>query len=153
MVSENSGCTDVCKSVALLLTVRPWALHMRISVRRITKCSHYPRRALSSSGIPLIAQTVLSTKHSINIDVGGKVFHIPIQSAIIYPRTLIGSWALCRDQAKLLTSCDDNDVCKNEFCSDHDPAFSTTSPICTIVGCCGSSGKCAPSTLRENTGA
>uniref|UniRef100_A0A3Q1GEU0 Potassium voltage-gated channel subfamily V member 2-like n=1 Tax=Acanthochromis polyacanthus TaxID=80966 RepID=A0A3Q1GEU0_9TELE len=59
----------------------------------------------------------------INLNVGGKVFHIPKQSAIKYPDTRIGSIALCRDRAKLLTLCDDYSVRKNEFFFDRDPAY------------------------------
>lgn len=59
----------------------------------------------------------------INVNVGGKVFHIPKQCAIKYPDTRIGSLALCRDRAKLITLCDDYSVRKNEFFFDRDPAF------------------------------
>ncbi|XP_041791258.1 potassium voltage-gated channel subfamily V member 2-like [Chelmon rostratus] len=62
-------------------------------------------------------------QHSININVGGKVFHIPKQCAVKYPQTRIGSLALCRDRAKLLKLCDDYSVRKNEFFFDRDPAF------------------------------
>ncbi|XP_023282292.1 potassium voltage-gated channel subfamily V member 2-like [Seriola lalandi dorsalis] len=62
-------------------------------------------------------------QQSINVNVGGKVFHIPTQCVIKYPNTRIGSLALCRDRAKLLTLCDDYSVRKNEFFFDHDPAF------------------------------
>ncbi|KAM7387998.1 hypothetical protein PAMP_024202 [Pampus punctatissimus] len=60
---------------------------------------------------------------SINVNVGGKVFHIPKKCAIKYPHTRIGTLALCRDQAKLLKLCDDYSVRKNEFFFDRDPAF------------------------------
>ncbi|XP_027146054.1 potassium voltage-gated channel subfamily V member 2-like [Larimichthys crocea] len=62
-------------------------------------------------------------QQSINVNVGGKVFHIPKQYAIKYPQTRIGSLALCRDKAKLLMLCDDYSVCKNEFFFDRDPTF------------------------------
>ncbi|XP_071767846.1 potassium voltage-gated channel subfamily V member 2-like [Centroberyx gerrardi] len=62
-------------------------------------------------------------QQSININVGGKRFHIPKQSAVKYPHTRIGSLALCRDRAKLLTLCDDYSVRNNEFFFDRDPAF------------------------------
>lgn len=62
-------------------------------------------------------------QQSINVNVGGKVFHIPKQCAVKYPQTRIGSLALCRDVAKLLTLCDDYSVRKNEFFFDRDPAF------------------------------
>ncbi|XP_044056534.1 potassium voltage-gated channel subfamily V member 2-like [Siniperca chuatsi] len=62
-------------------------------------------------------------QQSINVNVGGKVFHIPKQCAVKYPKTRIGSLALCRDRAKLLTLCDDYSVRKNEFFFDRDPVF------------------------------
>ncbi|XP_019953886.2 potassium voltage-gated channel subfamily V member 2-like [Paralichthys olivaceus] len=62
-------------------------------------------------------------QQSISVNVGGKVFHIPTQCAVKYPRTRIGSLALCRDRAKLCTLCDDYSVRKNEFFFDRDPAF------------------------------
>ncbi|XP_018528541.1 potassium voltage-gated channel subfamily V member 2 isoform X1 [Lates calcarifer] len=62
-------------------------------------------------------------QQSININVGGKVFHIPKQCAVKYPDTRIGSLALCRDWRKLLTLCDDYCIRKNEFFFDRDPAF------------------------------
>lgn len=62
-------------------------------------------------------------QQNIKVNVGGKVFHIPKQCALKYPNTRIGSLALCRDWAKILTLCDDYSVCKNEFFFDRDPAF------------------------------
>lgn len=62
-------------------------------------------------------------QQSINVNVGGKVFYIPKQCAVKYPKTRIGSLAFCRDQAKLLTLCDDYSVRKNEFFFDRDPAY------------------------------
>lgn len=62
-------------------------------------------------------------QQTIIVNVGGKVFYIPKQCAVKYPSTRIGSMALCRDQAKLLTLCDDFSVSKNEFFFDRDPAF------------------------------
>ncbi|KAG7230673.1 hypothetical protein INR49_025390 [Caranx melampygus] len=60
---------------------------------------------------------------SITVNVGGKVFHIPIRCAVKYPDTRIGSLALCKDQAKLLTLCDDYSVRQKEFFFDRDPTF------------------------------
>uniref|UniRef100_I3K446 Uncharacterized protein n=1 Tax=Oreochromis niloticus TaxID=8128 RepID=I3K446_ORENI len=62
-------------------------------------------------------------QQNMNLNVGGKVFYIPRMCAVRYPNTRIGSLALCRDQAKLLTLCDDYSVCSNEFFFDRDPAF------------------------------
>ena len=59
----------------------------------------------------------------ININVGGKVFHIPKQCAVKYPRTRIGSLAICSDRAKIFTLCDDYSVHNDEFFFDRDPAF------------------------------
>ncbi|XP_030631714.1 potassium voltage-gated channel subfamily V member 2 [Chanos chanos] len=64
-------------------------------------------------------------RHSrtININVGGKVFNIPKHLAIRYPKTRIGSLALCTDPVKQLTLCDDYCVLTNEFFFDRDPTF------------------------------
>ncbi|KAM9358380.1 potassium voltage-gated channel subfamily V member 2-like [Symphorus nematophorus] len=62
-------------------------------------------------------------QQSLNVNVGGKVFHIPKQCAVKYPQTRIGLLALCRDRTKVLTLCDDYSVRKNEFFFDRDPAF------------------------------
>lgn len=62
-------------------------------------------------------------QHVIIINVGGKVFHIPIQCALKYPNTRIGSLVLCHNKATLFTLCDDYSVRKNEFFFDRDPAF------------------------------
>uniref|UniRef100_A0A672JQH4 Potassium voltage-gated channel subfamily V member 2-like n=1 Tax=Salarias fasciatus TaxID=181472 RepID=A0A672JQH4_SALFA len=62
-------------------------------------------------------------EQNINLNVGGKVFQIPKQSAAQHPNTRIGSLALCTDRTKLLTLCDDYSVHKNEFFFDRDPAF------------------------------
>ncbi|KAM9832481.1 potassium voltage-gated channel subfamily V member 2-like [Neosynchiropus ocellatus] len=61
--------------------------------------------------------------HTVKVNVGGKVFHIPKKCAINYPNTRIGSLAVCQDQAKLLTLCDDYSHANNEFFFDRDPAF------------------------------
>lgn len=66
---------------------------------------------------------MLEQQQSININVGGKVFHIPKNCAIKYPQSRIGSLALCRDRAKLFKLCDDYSVRKNEFFFDRDPTF------------------------------
>ncbi|TRY66295.1 hypothetical protein DNTS_008056 [Danionella cerebrum] len=64
-------------------------------------------------------------RHStvINVNVGGKVFTIPKHLAIKYPKTRIGSLALCKDPAKELHLCDDYCVLTNEFFFDRDPTF------------------------------
>ncbi|KPP63882.1 potassium voltage-gated channel subfamily V member 2-like [Scleropages formosus] len=59
----------------------------------------------------------------ININVGGKVFHIAKNIAVRYPQSRIGSLALCTDRVKQLTLCDDYSVLTNEFFFDRDPAF------------------------------
>lgn len=62
-------------------------------------------------------------QQSINVNVGGKVFHIPRICAVKYPQTRIGSLALCRDRTKLFKLCDDYSLRNNEFFFDRDPAF------------------------------
>ncbi|XP_016127475.1 potassium voltage-gated channel subfamily V member 2 isoform X1 [Sinocyclocheilus grahami] len=64
-------------------------------------------------------------RHStvINVNVGGKLFTIPKHLATRYPKTRIGSLALCRDPVKQLTLCDDYCVLTNEFFFDRDPTF------------------------------
>lgn len=62
-------------------------------------------------------------QQSINVNVGGKVFHIPRMCAVKYPKTRIGSLALCRDRTKLFKLCDDYSLHENEFFFDRDPAF------------------------------
>ncbi|KAM3876256.1 potassium voltage-gated channel subfamily V member 2-like [Diretmus argenteus] len=62
-------------------------------------------------------------QQSININIGGKVFHIPKQAAMRYPQTRIGALALCSDRAKLFRLCDDYSMHTNEFFFDRDPAF------------------------------
>lgn len=59
----------------------------------------------------------------INVNIGGKLFHIPKRCALKYPQTRIGSLALCSDKTKLLMLCDDYSVRKNEFFFDRDPYF------------------------------
>ncbi|KAL2097622.1 hypothetical protein ACEWY4_006829 [Coilia grayii] len=64
-------------------------------------------------------------RHSctVNINVGGKVFSIPKHLAARYPKTRIGTLALCTDPVKQLTLCDDYSVVTNEFFFDRDPTF------------------------------
>ncbi|KAG9350735.1 hypothetical protein JZ751_024624, partial [Albula glossodonta] len=66
-----------------------------------------------------------STRSSrmININVGGKVFHMEKHMVIRYPHTRIGNLALCTDRVKQLTLCDDYSVLTNEFFFDRDPAL------------------------------
>ncbi|XP_070976390.1 potassium voltage-gated channel subfamily V member 2-like [Oncorhynchus clarkii lewisi] len=59
----------------------------------------------------------------VTINVGGRVFHIPIHLVLRYPKTRIGSLALCTDPVKRMTLCDDYSVRKNEFFFDRDPTF------------------------------
>nr|XP_055058199.1 potassium voltage-gated channel subfamily V member 2 [Misgurnus anguillicaudatus] len=64
-------------------------------------------------------------RHStvINVNVGGKLFTIPKHLAIKYPRTRIGTLALCKDPFSRLKLCDDYCVITNEFFFDRDPTF------------------------------
>ncbi|XP_057712547.1 potassium voltage-gated channel subfamily V member 2 [Corythoichthys intestinalis] len=59
----------------------------------------------------------------VNLNVGGKVFHIPKHLVLRHPKTRIGILALCEDPAKRLTLCDDYNVLNNEFFFDRDPMF------------------------------
>lgn len=59
----------------------------------------------------------------VNLNVGGKVFHIPKHLVLRYPKTRIGVLALCNDPVKRLTLCDDYDFQNNEFFFDRDPMF------------------------------
>uniref|UniRef100_A0A4W5PMP7 Uncharacterized protein n=1 Tax=Hucho hucho TaxID=62062 RepID=A0A4W5PMP7_9TELE len=73
--------------------------------------------------IPRHQKETLRPQQNININVGGKVFHIPKKMAVRFPRTRIGSLALCTDRVKQLTLCDDYSVLTNEFFFDRDPTF------------------------------
>ncbi|GLD51167.1 potassium voltage-gated channel subfamily V member 2-like isoform X1 [Lates japonicus] len=59
----------------------------------------------------------------VNLNVGGKVFHIPKHLVLRHPKTRIGILALCDDPVKRLTLCDDYNVQNNEFFFDRDPMF------------------------------
>lgn len=59
----------------------------------------------------------------VNLNVGGKVFHIPKHLVLRHPKTRIGILALCNDPVKRLTLCDDYNVQNNEFFFDRDPMF------------------------------
>ncbi|XP_026004267.1 potassium voltage-gated channel subfamily V member 2 [Astatotilapia calliptera] len=59
----------------------------------------------------------------VNLNVGGKVFHIPKHLVLRYPKTRIGVLALCNDPVKRLTLCDDYNFQNNEFFFDRDPMF------------------------------
>lgn len=67
----------------------------------------------------------LPLRHSttISLNVGGKVFNIPKHLAVKYPKSRIGTLALCTDPVKQLTLCDDYCVITNEFFFDRDPTF------------------------------
>lgn len=59
----------------------------------------------------------------VNLNVGGKVFHIPKHLVLQHPKTRIGILALCTDPIKRMTLCDDYNVQNNEFFFDRDPMF------------------------------
>ncbi|XP_035271928.1 potassium voltage-gated channel subfamily V member 2-like [Anguilla anguilla] len=71
------------------------------------------------------AQKKSSSRSSkvININVGGKIFHIEKCMVIQYPHTRIGNLALCTDRVMQLTLCDDYSVCTDEFFFDRDPSL------------------------------
>lgn len=64
-------------------------------------------------------------RHSgmISLNVGGKLFHLSKHLAIKYPKSRIGTLAVCSDPVKRLTLCDDYCVTNNEFFFDRDPTF------------------------------
>lgn len=82
---------------------------------------------LDSPGVkaepPSDGEVILEKQQNININVGGKIFHIPQKCAVKYPQTRIGSLALCSDRAKFFKLCDDYSVRRDEFFFDRDPAF------------------------------
>lgn len=65
----------------------------------------------------------LRLSNIVNLNVGGKVFHIPKHLVLQHPKTRIGVLALCNDPVKRLTLCDDYNVQNNEFFFDRDPMF------------------------------
>ena len=68
-------------------------------------------------------KSALRQPNIVNVNVGGKVFHIPKHLVLRYPKTRIGILALCKDPIKRLTLCDDFSFQKNEFFFDRDPMF------------------------------
>uniref|UniRef100_A0A665W8Q5 Potassium voltage-gated channel subfamily V member 2 n=1 Tax=Echeneis naucrates TaxID=173247 RepID=A0A665W8Q5_ECHNA len=62
------------------------------------------------------------TKHfTLNINVGGMVYHLPYRLAARYPKTRIGRLATYMDHSRKLDLCDDYIVQNNEFFFDRDP--------------------------------
>ncbi|XP_042365932.1 potassium voltage-gated channel subfamily V member 2 [Plectropomus leopardus] len=62
------------------------------------------------------------TKHfTLNINVGGTVYHLPYRLAARYPKTRIGQLATYTDHSRKLDLCDDYVVQSNEFFFDRDP--------------------------------
>ncbi|XP_047426306.1 potassium voltage-gated channel subfamily V member 2 [Mugil cephalus] len=62
------------------------------------------------------------TRHfTLNINVGGTVYHLPYRLAARYPKTRIGRLATYTDHSKKLDLCDDYVVQSNEFFFDRDP--------------------------------
>lgn len=80
---------------------------------------------LDGSNVTTNEQEVANPRLSniVNLNVGGKVFHIPKHLVLEHPKTRIGILALCTDPAKRLTLCDDYNVQNNEFFFDRDPMF------------------------------
>uniref|UniRef100_A0A8C5GRJ4 Potassium voltage-gated channel subfamily V member 2 n=1 Tax=Gouania willdenowi TaxID=441366 RepID=A0A8C5GRJ4_GOUWI len=62
------------------------------------------------------------TKHfTLNINVGGTLYHLPFTLALRYPKTRIGRLATSTDHNRKLDLCDDYIVHNNEFFFDRDP--------------------------------
>lgn len=59
---------------------------------------------------------------TIALNVGGKVFHIPVKCVLKYPYTRIGSLVLCNDEKAVFKFCDDYSSLTKEFFFDRDPA-------------------------------
>ncbi|XP_033837760.1 potassium voltage-gated channel subfamily V member 2 [Periophthalmus magnuspinnatus] len=59
----------------------------------------------------------------VNLNIGGKIFHIPKHLVLKYPKSRIGLLAMCEDPVKRLSLCDDYNVQNNEFFFDRDPMF------------------------------
>uniref|UniRef100_A0A8C6SRD6 Si:rp71-39b20.4 n=1 Tax=Neogobius melanostomus TaxID=47308 RepID=A0A8C6SRD6_9GOBI len=59
----------------------------------------------------------------VNLNVGGKVFHIPKHLVMKYPKSRIGVLAMCEDPVRRLTLCDDYTVQNDQFFFDRDPMF------------------------------
>lgn len=69
------------------------------------------------------AKPTVRQSHTINVNVGGRIFNIPKHLAVRHPKTRIGALAMCTDRVKQLTFCDDYSVRTNEFFFDRDPTF------------------------------
>lgn len=69
-----------------------------------------------------VSKTQPEKEKTIMLNVGGKVFHIPIKCVLKYPNTRIGSLVLCNDEAAVFKFCDDYSSHKKEFFFDRDPA-------------------------------
>ncbi|XP_010869743.2 potassium voltage-gated channel subfamily V member 2 [Esox lucius] len=95
---------------------KPWnSMEHLDSPISVTKCP--------KGHIPRWRKETLRPQQNMNINVGGKVFYIPKKMAVRFPRTRIGSLALCTDRVKQLSLCDDYSVLTNEFFFDRDPMF------------------------------
>ncbi|XP_056149821.1 potassium voltage-gated channel subfamily V member 2 [Lampris incognitus] len=98
------------------------------SVKAWTSMDNLDQAAVSEKRIEEVERgnkESLNQRHSniVNLNVGGKVFHIPKHLVLRYPKTRIGILALCTDPVKRLTLCDDYNVKNNEFFFDKDPMF------------------------------
>ncbi|KAK5851671.1 hypothetical protein PBY51_023208 [Eleginops maclovinus] len=74
--------------------------------------------------LPVSSSRILlsPSKHfTLNINVGGTVYHLPYRLAARYPKTRIGQLATYKDHSRKLDLCDDYTVQSNEFFFDRDP--------------------------------
>ncbi|XP_034038420.1 potassium voltage-gated channel subfamily V member 2 [Thalassophryne amazonica] len=94
-------------------SVKPWTSMDNLDASVSTKRDKVKRKDPPNPRLPNV----------VNLNVGGNVFHIPMDIALRYPKTRIGSLALCNDPVKCLTLCDDYNVQNNEFFFDRDPTF------------------------------
>ncbi|KAM4634148.1 potassium voltage-gated channel subfamily V member 2 [Polymixia lowei] len=74
---------------------------------------------LLGSAVPLLSSP--TKHHTLNINVGGKVYHMPYRLAAKYPKTRIGRLATYTDHNRKLDLCDDYIVQSNEYFFDRDP--------------------------------
>ncbi|KAM6920779.1 potassium voltage-gated channel subfamily V member 2 [Lycodopsis pacificus] len=82
-----------------------------------------PDQKISARKKPERSAPHIRKSNIVNLNIGGKVFHIPTHLVFKHPKTRIGVLALCNDPVKRLTLCDDYNVQTDEFFFDRDPRF------------------------------
>ncbi|XP_065603436.1 potassium voltage-gated channel subfamily V member 2-like [Cyrtonyx montezumae] len=87
-------------------------------VKQWSSMQNVADRSREESEVP-----VRRNKCFLNINVGGKLFHIACRVVARYPITRLGKLATCTDLTKKLQLCDDYSVQKNEYFFDRDPSI------------------------------